>query len=204
MRVQKSGTPGGPKMKRGLNLTSRSRFSKVSGEFKELALGFWVVDAIGKEPWLGKIVAETRGYWILVEQSYAPSPFRIQFVPKIPATLKWLLKPADGSRLSQMKAIITRDPYWKPTVAQVLDEVRELQIGEPEEEQELEDLKFSRCWPTKGGMIVPTLEHLWAQDRSILKPEICPACGPAQALEREDALQWQLIKSQIQSARVGA
>lgn len=202
MRVQKSGTPGGPKMKRGLNLTSRSRFSKVSGEFKELALGFWVVDAIGKEPWLGKIVAETRGYWILVEQSYTPSPFRISFVPKIPATLKWLLKPVDGSRLSQMKTIITRDSYWKPTIAQIVDEVRELQIGEPEEEQELEDLKFSRCWPAKGGMIVPTLEMLEAQDRSILDPVLCPVCGPAQVLEREDALQWQLIKSQIQSARV--
>lgn len=204
MRVQKCGTPGGPKMKRDLNLTSRSRFSKVSGKFKELALGFWVVDAIGREPWLGKIVAETRGFWILVEQSPTQCPLRIQFVPKIPASLKWLLKPADGSRLSQMKTKIMQDPYWKPVVAQVLDEVRELQIGEPEEEKELEDLKFSRCWPTKDGMVVPTLEHLWNQDRSILNPVLCPECGPAQLLEREDALQWQLIKDQIQTAQARA
>jgi hypothetical protein len=187
-------------MKRGLNLTSRSRFSKISGEFKIIDLGFWVVDAIGKEPWLGKIVAETRGYWIMVEQGCYEIPLRIQFVPKIQATLKWLLKPADGSRLSQMKTIITRDPYWKPLVAQIVDEVRELQIDRPNEEMELEELKFSRCWPTKNGMIKPTLEMLEAQDRSILDPVLCPACGPAQALEREDALQWQLIKDQIQTS----
>lgn len=142
---------------------------------------------------LAKIVAETDGFWILVGAN-PWEPYRLTTIwERKHYETQMMFQCPDTRRATELKQKLTRNYRWKPSIFQIVADMS-YNLQEESDPEDWENFRFGVCWPGKFRWFKPgknQLQGAW-YDWEIFS-QIPPDESPE---EREDRLQWAMVKMQ--------